>query len=129
MEVDTGATLSIISHKTYEQLWDRKNAPKITPIKALLKTYTGESIKVLGELNVDVLLDKQQKYLNLLVVDGDGPSLLWRNWLEKVTIDWSQLHQFRTSNDLKDILDRYSSLFSDVLGKVDTVRARGGSRI
>ena len=45
MEVDTGATLSIISKKAYERLWPTK---RMTPLlkfsHATLKTYTGEQI-------------------------------------------------------------------------------------
>ena len=84
MEVDTGATLSIIGHKTYQQLWT-KNAPPLKPIQAHLRTYTGEAIKTLGEVDVEVNLDKQTKQLILLIVDGDGPTLLGWDWLTRST--------------------------------------------
>ena len=44
MEVDTGASLSLISHATYQQLWPRR------PLKASsvnLRTYSGDQVGVL----------------------------------------------------------------------------------
>ena len=41
MEVDTGATLSLISEETYRSMWPDQT-PKLQPSSALLKTYTGE---------------------------------------------------------------------------------------
>ena len=38
MEVDTGASLSVISEKTYCSL---NNAPQLQPTQARLRTYTG----------------------------------------------------------------------------------------
>ena len=124
MEVDTGATLSIISQRTYERLWDKENAPRINPSKARLRTYTGEIIDILGELVVEVVFGKQRETCSLIVVQGDGPSLLGRDWLKRVKLDWSQLNQIHTSNSLTDILDRYSALFSDELGIVNGVQAK-----
>ena len=53
MEVNTGAAVSIISDKT------RSNSPKLQnltlqPSSAKLRTYTGETIPVLGELIVEL---------------------------------------------------------------------------
>ena len=48
MEVDTGATLSIISKTTYERLWPTKKLALLLKFShATLKTYTGKQIKVL----------------------------------------------------------------------------------
>ena len=47
----------------------------------LLKTYTGEPLPVIGELNVQVRYEEQENDLALTVVAGDGPSLLGRDWL------------------------------------------------
>ena len=57
----------------------------------LLKTYSGEQLQVLGQ--TQMLLDyKQQKVkLPLLIVQGDGPSLLGKNWLKSIKLDWKDL--------------------------------------
>ncbi len=46
MEVDTGATLSVISERTYNTLWSGEQAPTLRPSSSRLKMYTGEPIKV-----------------------------------------------------------------------------------
>ena len=86
MEVDTGAALSVISKSTYDQLWSDESAPPLKPAAAKLKTYTGEQIRVVGAITVEVEHNHQQKRLGLLVVAGKGPSLLGRDWLSKITL-------------------------------------------
>ena len=62
MEVDTGATKSIISLPPF---------------------------KILGEVSVTVAMNNQEEQLSLLVVEGDGPSLLDKT----IKLDWAHLHQ------------------------------------
>ena len=78
MEVDTGVTLSVISEKTYHQMW-KSNTPQIIQSKVKLRTYTGDEIPVIGTLNVQVSHMGQQKHLQLVVTEGNGPVLLGRN--------------------------------------------------
>ena len=48
-----------------------------------LRTYTGEAIQVAGEVLVDVQYGQQEvKQLPLIVVEGEGPPLFGRNWLQ-----------------------------------------------
>ena len=82
MEVDTGASLSIVSEHTYNELF--LVLGPLTPSNVNLVTYTGEKLKVLGSLNVQVQYNSQCLTLPLLVVQGTGPSLLGRNWLERI---------------------------------------------
>ena len=81
MEVDTGATLSIMTHQTYGSTWQTDQAPPIMPSTSKLCTYTGEKIEVIGAIDVDVEYKNQKTKLNLLVVKRSGPSLLGRDWL------------------------------------------------
>ena len=92
MELDTGATLSIVSEKTYQSLFSPQAAPQLKPSTVQLKTYTGEVLTILGEITVTVCYKDQQSDLNLLVVAGNGPSLLGRDWLSQIKLDWKQLH-------------------------------------
>ena len=86
MEVDTRATLSIISKATYHELWPPPNTPPLQP------TTAREPITVEGSLDVRVAYQNQSLQSSMLVVDGDGPSLLGRDWLEHLTLDWPKLH-------------------------------------
>ena len=80
MEIDTGASLSLISESTCRKLWPKK---RLLSTIAKLKTYSGEALPVLGTLNIQVSQNKQV-CLSLVVVTGSGPSLLSRDWLEKL---------------------------------------------
>jgi hypothetical protein len=54
MEVDTGATLSIIREETYHRLWAKDNPPP-SPLRlsiARLKIYIGEALPEKGALDV-----------------------------------------------------------------------------
>ncbi|XP_072171469.1 uncharacterized protein [Diadema setosum] len=84
MEIDTGATLSIVSEATY-RAW--KHQPQLSQSDVVLRTYTGDKIPVVGACKVNVRHDAQVLELPLLVVEGDGPNLLGRNWLARLKLD------------------------------------------
>ncbi len=86
MEIDTGATLSIMSEHSYNSLWQSDVRPQLKPTTARLSTYTKENIQVLGQITVKVCYNKQTRTFPLLVVPGDGPTLLGRDWLECIHI-------------------------------------------
>ena len=47
-----------------------------TPLEStsvVLKTYTGQNLRVFGQLTVDVQYEQQRNSLPLLVVTGQGP--------------------------------------------------------
>ena len=81
MEVDTGASLSIMSHQMYSSTWSKECLPPLKPTEAKLRTYTGERIDVLGAIKVDAQYENQKASLNLVIVQGDGPILIGRDWL------------------------------------------------
>ena len=123
-EVDTGATKSIIIQNTYELLWPSSQAPIIHATDVRLRTYTGEPIEIRGEIRVEVTLSNQQHEVKLLVVAGNGPSLLGRDWLDVLKLKWSNTHQLRCSADIEAILSDHAVLFSDELGCIKGVHAK-----
>ena len=90
MEVDTGEAVSIISNKTLNSI---PNFPKLPlqPTLDTLQTYTGEIIPVLGKLSIQVEYHGQNATLPLLVVQNEGPSLIGRNWLAQIQLDWKSI--------------------------------------
>ena len=86
MELDTGTAMSIISEATYKNLWEVP--PKLEPTTTRLRMYSGQQLVVLVTLNVKVKYKAQQVTRTLLVVEGLGPSLFRRNWLEVIKLDW-----------------------------------------
>jgi len=86
MELDTGALLSIISEKTYKSLWSSQQQPVLEDTSVRLHTYTKESIRVLGQIAVEVTYKEQVRMLPLLVVAVERPSLFGRNWLAELPV-------------------------------------------
>ena len=117
MEVDTGATLSVISDATYHQLWEDKPAP-LSNSNVRLRTYTGEDIPVTGTLEVEVSHVAQQKKLTHVVTKGNGPSLLGRNWMAELQLDWKSTYQIKESPALTAILDAHQAVFRKELGTI-----------
>ena len=113
MEVDTGASLSVISETTYKSL---SSVPPLQPTQAKLCTYTGESLGVLGSISVSVQHNEKQKQLSLLVVSGNGPSLLGRDWLTQLKLNWTAIHQLCSADRLQAVLDCHSEVFREELG-------------
>jgi len=88
MELDTGVAVSIISDATRRRMFPDV---KLCKSKIVLKTYTDQTMKVVGQINVHVKYGTQSAPLVLVVVTGNGPSLFGRNWLEYIQLDWKQI--------------------------------------
>ena len=70
---------------TKKLFYQRK--PQINKTNDILRTYSGENLRILGTIQVDVLYKNQTvENLPLLVVPGDGAYLLGHNWLMKLKI-------------------------------------------
>ena len=93
MEIDKEASVSILSESTFRHIWSRRAAPELRHPRITLRTYTGERIQLLGELDVAVRYDGQVAKLPILVVKGDGPNLLGRDWLRKLKMDWTNIYK------------------------------------
>ena len=87
MEIDTGAALLLIRQ------WQRPDKPKLCHMAQKLVTYTGENITPYGTCEVTLTYDNQKYHLLFVVVEGLGPTLLGRNWLEIIQLSWNSIHQ------------------------------------
>ena len=99
MELNTGASVSLISDQTFREHFPNT---KLTPTDIRLKTYTGEKLTVLGEMTAQVRYRGQECPLPLLIVNGRGPSLFGCNWLQKLKLDWGSIK--RVSTELGELL-------------------------
>lgn len=118
LEVDTGAAVTIINESVYRNTWDSQTLP-LQQAKSSLYTYTGECIPILGEATVHVSYNDQSAELPLIVVQGEGPNLLGRNWLCKIRLAWETLRVNTVQTTTKDsILENHKALFRDELGKL-----------
>jgi len=91
MEIDTGASCSVISQKVYDSLESR---PPLLRSLRTIKTFTGETVPLVGEADIIVRYRGRQKLLRV-VVTKSGPSLLGRNWLEQLKLNWAEIKQLK----------------------------------
>ena len=78
MEVDTGASLSLMSQSTFRKLWPDC---ELQPAQVELKLYTVETLSTVGRANMEVRgYGSATAILPLLRVGKEGPTLLGRNW-------------------------------------------------
>ena len=120
MELDTGAAVSLVSEDTYKQHWSNKPLEESV---TKLKTYSGEDIAVKGVLQVDVEYKNQNVRVPLVVVAGSGPSLFGREWLNKITLDWKDIHKVHSCT-LEELISKHETLFEDGLGMLRNFHAK-----
>ena len=119
MEIDTGAVVSVVGNGFYE-----KYLPHV-PLSSCskqLQSYSGEILATKGETLVDVEFQGQKAQLPLVVVDGDKPALLGRNWLMEIKLDWNQL--FVVNYGLgEEFLKKHRSVFDCQHGVIKGFKA------
>ena len=124
MEVDTGASVSIASQETFESIREGESSLELEAPTVRLKTYTGEPIKVCGTTQVPVVHNGQTVALPLVVTEGSGPTLLGRNWLEALRLDWRTIFRVGNNLTLQQVLGEHKEVFNDELGELRGVAAK-----
>ena len=119
MELDTGASVSVMFNEAWRKL---KTSTKLQKSSLKLRTYTGEALKVVGQALVDVEYEGNTKRLPIKVLKGDGPSLLGRNWLKDIKLNWRTIKKL--SNNLDSMLEEHKDVFKDELGTMKGVKAK-----
>ena len=106
MELDTGASVSIMS----EEAWKKSFAwVPLEKSQIKLRTYTGETLDVIGQAQVEVTSQNQTANLPIQIVKGQGPSLFGRNWLRDIKLNWGSIKKI--SSDLDNVLTQHQSVF------------------
>ncbi len=67
---------------------------------------------------------EQEEQLPLVVVAGEGPSLLGRDWLSKLKLDWKTIFSTQVQDTLKDVLARHKAVFGSELRCVQGITAK-----
>ncbi|XP_071498023.1 uncharacterized protein [Diadema antillarum] len=122
MEIDTGASISLMSETIFRTYWPKR---RLSPTTMKLRTYTNHELEVVGVVEVHVAHNGQVKTLPLIVVKEDGPSLLGRSWLHELRLDWASVHNMNAAatTDVNDILQRHDAVFREELGKFTSLQA------
>lgn len=123
MELDTGASVTLMSDTKRRELFPGTHLREST---VLLRTYSGEQLPVVGEMDVQVKYGEQQCDLVLTVVSGEGPSLLGRNWLQHFRLDWREVRGVSShpKGSLEYLLDKYGDVFTEGLGTIKSQVAK-----
>ena len=75
---------------------------------------------------MEVSYGDQGGHLPSYVVEGEGPSLMGRDWLRQVRLDWKSIgvaSMGGSPSKVEVLLDKYSEVFKDGLGKMRTFEA------
>ena len=124
MELDTGSAISVIPIKMYRQLFSHR---PLSTTNTTLRTYSGQIIKPAGIIHVYVKYEDQEHNLDLFVVKINSPALFGRSWLKYFKLDWTSIkllqNSISTEDQLRDILTKYKSVFTEDNGKVKGMKA------
>ena len=121
MELDTGASLSVISEFTSYSFF---RSCKLHPSSVSLKSYTGQEIVIRREIEVNVQYAEQKAVLPLLVVKRQGTSLLGRNSLEVLNLNWASIKALHSSSPLDSLISKHKKLFSTHLGTLKGISGK-----
>ena len=127
MELDTGASKTILNQRTYSEL-----RGKLGPLKkptAILSTYTGEQIPIAGIVSVPVKYGNQEVELSALVIRGQGPNLFGRDWLRIIKVNWDQVFKVEEQQQvhnprLQQVLEENQDVFKEELGTLNGMEAK-----
>ena len=124
MEIDTGASVSIVSEDTLQSICKGTTMLELQETTVKLQTYTGEPIRVSGSTVVPVEHNGQMVTLPLIVTTGGGPTLLGRDWLAALRLDWKTVFTVRPTLTLQQVLEEHSAVFKEGLGELRGVEAK-----
>jgi hypothetical protein len=117
--VDTGCSVTLIDKTIYKT---RFADTDLSPCTTKLRAYSGHSVETLGEFTADVKYENQtHAKLRVIVVKGNRPALLGREWLSVIKLNWPQIVcnvSTSTKSRLDEILAKHSSVFDGSYGKI-----------
>ncbi|XP_026686144.1 uncharacterized protein K02A2.6-like isoform X2 [Diaphorina citri] len=107
MCVDTGSPVSIISCDALRSLDEKSLLQNIEKSSLSLKSYSGNSLNVIGMVRVPVEYKNVTYTLPMTVVESDGiqvPALLGRDWIHLLNLDLNFIRNLFTENEHLDSL-------------------------
>ena len=118
MELDTGASVSVITTATYRRIQQQAYVAPLQPTETKLRSYSGEYIQVQGITQFKVRYANKELFLSIHVVKEDGPNLMGRDWLNYFEVNLRDLNVVTEQHSLplKAVLDRYAAVFSEEIG-------------
>uniref|UniRef100_A0A914X0H5 Regulatory protein zeste n=1 Tax=Plectus sambesii TaxID=2011161 RepID=A0A914X0H5_9BILA len=129
LEVDTGAALTIVSTR----LWQEIGSPTLKKSVAVCRSLTGHEVKVRGQADVNVEYNGKVARLTMLVTDTNQ-NLMGRPWIRALAIhDISKLYNpgglqsdinlVRDKSSIDHLLREFPSVFESGLGHCTKAKA------
>lgn len=121
-QMDSGASISIINLKTYEQL----NSPKLLETKRILYGFGKKIIPILGELHVNMKCGNCEKKVILVVVNTSaGDNLFGFDLFKTFGFQIKQINSVSEKDNgrLKELCEEFSDVFELSLGTVKDFKA------
>lgn len=119
MEVDTGASFSLIGYDTYKKFFPTGVALQPTSVK-MLAWGQSQFLKPLGAIPVKLKLEGEQEETNLrlLVMRTSGPSLVGRNWFKalKIELNTPKIQLNRMASVIPPEFSEFAEVFEPKLG-------------
>lgn len=114
MEMDTGATVSVMSKKRFQELLP---AVPVKPSMVLLRSYSGELTPVQGKIDARVQFQDKEAVLPLFLTGDGSPTLLGRNWIRELGINFSEVEAtVHSLSDVETLVHEFSEVFEESLG-------------
>ena len=127
MEIDTGASISIINYYTYSKSV-KKSKSSLMKSNVMLRTYSGSILKARGKFEGVFEYEGQKLKHQFVVADRARPNLLCHDILNFIAIDWSQFKRAMQVNNVNEVLnnlcEKYFDVFSPGLGTMKGVEVR-----
>lgn len=122
----TGSAVSVIAEGEFRK---KLGKMKLNTSDITLRTYSGEHLKPVGYVDVQVEYDDFTQTLLLYVVHKGGPALLGRDWLKKIQLDWKvikETHSVHTekSTNIGELLEKYKDVFCYDVRSVKGITAK-----
>ena len=121
MEIDTGASISLINYETFVKLCGNKT--RINPTSSHIRTYTGEIIKPKGSTEVQIEYNGRKSRGRIIVIDVNCSNLLGGDILRKIklirneSLNTNQVKEYIVYDvKLNNVLLQYTNVFDSELG-------------
>ena len=99
-EIDSGATYTLISRYTFNQLSTGSGIPQLYYSNITLSTWGQTSVlKAIGKFHAQVSYNGTTAKLPVLAGEKNDPNLLGRNWFQPLRISIHGLNQLSAQND------------------------------
>lgn len=117
MQVDTGASFSIINEGTWRSLSSHLPRATLRPTQLTLRTWTKTPVPLLGQAMLPVRYKQVSRDLCVIVAKGTGPNLLGRDWLAplNITVDINFVSNC-ADREMNQAIEGFDEVFKDGLG-------------